>query len=158
MPNFLLLLSLLTILLTTCTPASSLNTTIGPLHTFGACWTGSKAPVTYRDCLDVIRNQLGRPYDPDETLTFSLQRSATIIIPYAKVSKHGNCNIVLGIKGDRLAVVEKDTFRNVIGVALDVAVKCIIRPPHLGGFGWAGEGGKLFVSIIGSETGVLKED
>ncbi|KAL9029204.1 MAG: hypothetical protein Q9196_002525 [Gyalolechia fulgens] len=158
MPSFLLLLSLLTTLVPRCTSASSLNTTIGPLRTFGSCWTTPGPAVTYRDCLDVIRNQLGRPYDPDERLTFSFQRSATIIIPYAKTSKHGNCNVVLGIKNSKLMVIERDTFRNIIRVALDIAARCVIRPPHLGGHGWAGEGGNLFVSILGRETAAVEEE
>lgn len=54
--------------------------------------------------------------------------------------------------------MERDTFAHVKQVALDVAKNCVIRPPHLGGWGWAGEGRNLFVSVIGRETGVLADE
>lgn len=37
--------------------------------------------------------------------------------------------------------------------ALRVAVECVIREPHLGGWGWVG-GGELLVSVIGREGGM----
>lgn len=65
---------------------------------------------------------------------------------------------MLGIKGDNVRITETDSFQHVKQVALDVAAKCIIRPPHLGGWGWAGVRGNLLVSVIGRETGLQGEE
>lgn len=83
-------------------------------------------------------------------MTFSRHKGTQILIPYLAPSPH--CNIVLGIRGDKLITVT-ETWRNVRAEALRVAVECVIREPHLGGWGWVG-GGELLVSVIGREGGM----
>lgn len=48
--------------------------------------------------------------------------------------------------------VEIETFENVKKAALDVAVDCVIKEPHKGGWKWVGRDGNLFVSVRSNEV------
>ena len=82
-------------------------------------------------------------------MTFSRHTGTQILIPYLAPSPH--CNIVLGIRDDKLTTVT-ETWRNIRDEAVRVAMACVIPEPHLGGWGWVG-GGELLVSVIGGNSG-----
>ena len=82
-------------------------------------------------------------------MIFSRRRDADILIPYLAPSPH--CNVVLGIRDDKMTSA-RETWRNVREMAMRVAVECVIPGPHLGGWGWVGNG-ELLVSVLGREGG-----
>ncbi len=119
----------------------------GRLSAAVGCFLEDENPsLVYFDCLNLIRNQLGFPHDPSLPMTFSRVPNAMILLPYAKISRTGNCAVVIGIRDDTLKA-EIETFENVKKAALDVAVNCVIKKPHHGGWKWAGRHGNLFVSV-----------
>ncbi|KAI4184940.1 MAG: hypothetical protein LQ346_006012 [Caloplaca aetnensis] len=138
--------------------SSAVNTSNTDTHLSGrlsattGCFTQDGNPsLVYFDCLNLIRNQLGFPHDPALPMTFGRHHHAMILIPYAKVSRTGNCAVVIGIRDDMLKV-EIETFENVKKAALDVAVDCVIKEPHKGGWKWVGRDGNLFVSVRSNEV------
>ncbi|KAL8735926.1 MAG: hypothetical protein Q9166_000488 [cf. Caloplaca sp. 2 TL-2023] len=158
-PLFLLPFTLLLLLLLLSTPPTT-STPLNPLthpsflHPNLStddpnCWHSPSPPLIFASCASLIRNTLGFPHDPDTPMSFSRRRGTTILIPYAKTSP--GCSIVLGIKNDRLTTVW-ETWREIKREAMEVAIKCVMRPPHFGGWGWVG-GGELLVSVIGYERG-----
>ncbi len=80
-------------------------------------------------------------------MTFSRRAGTQILIPYLAPSPH--CNVVLGIRDDKLTTVT-ETWRNIRDEAVKVALACVIPEPHLGGWGWVG-GGELLVSVLGDD-------
>ncbi|KAL8916261.1 MAG: hypothetical protein Q9208_008616 [Pyrenodesmia sp. 3 TL-2023] len=157
------LLPLLTTLLLTATPltvTSPVNTTDTDTHrsrrvsaSTSGCFTGSSPPLVYFDCLKLIREQLGIGHPDTTPMTFSPDpRLAMVLIPYAKVSRTGNCNVVLGLRDQSLRS-EFETWENVKNAALALARYCVIATPHMGGWMWVGQSGNLLVSVLGRETG-----
>lgn len=109
------------------------------------CWRPPGQTLIYKSCLDLIKNRLGSPHPLDIPMTFSRRRHTDILIPY--LAPGADCNVVLGIRKDALSIVV-ERWDNIKAVAREVALRCVVHPPHLGGWGWAG-GGELLVSVIG---------
>ncbi len=67
-------------------------------------------------------------------------------MPYAW--PYGSCAVQIDVlqEDDK----ESSTFAAIFKRAFDVAVECVIKPPHLGGQGFVGEDGRLKVSITGA--------
>ncbi|KAL8761890.1 MAG: hypothetical protein Q9184_002021, partial [Pyrenodesmia sp. 2 TL-2023] len=107
------------------------------------CFPGNNPPLVYFDCLKLIREQLGIGHPSTLPMTFgSDPRSSMVLIPYAKVSRTGNCNVVLGLRDGSLNP-ELETWENVRSAALAVARDCVIGTPHTGGWKWVGSQGNL---------------
>ncbi|KAL9016810.1 MAG: hypothetical protein Q9185_005854 [Variospora sp. 1 TL-2023] len=153
------LFSLVSFLVTNLTAASPSNLTTPGLRASYECWHSPGVSLVYRDCVQLIRYQLGFPHDPTVPMTFSRKKEAMILIPYAKNSPRGNCNIVLGIRGDSLGT-EVEKWENIKQAALEIAISCVIKEPHRGGYAWMGEHNNLLVSMVGRDTGtaLLRKD
>lgn len=48
---------------------------------------------------------------------------------------------------------EVEKWHSIKAAALGVALSCIPKPPHLGGYAWVGREGNLLMSIIGMKDG-----
>ncbi|KAL8971787.1 MAG: hypothetical protein Q9197_003097 [Variospora fuerteventurae] len=153
------LFSLVSFLFTNLTAAAPWNLTTPGLSASYECWRSPGVSLVYRDCVELIRHQLGFPHDPTVPMTFSRKKEAMILIPYAKFSPRGNCNIVLGMRGDSLET-EVEKWENIKQVALGIAISCVIKEPHRGGYAWMGAHNNLLVSMIGRDTGtaLLRKD
>ncbi|KAI4286800.1 MAG: hypothetical protein L6R35_003945 [Caloplaca aegaea] len=153
------LFSLVSFLFTNLTAAAPSNLTTPGLSASYECWRSPGVSLVYRDCVELIRYQLGFPHDPTVPMTFSRKKEAMILIPYAKISPRGNCNIVLGIRGNTLGT-EVEKWENIKEVALEIAISCVIKEPHGGGYAWMGEQNNLLVSMVGRDTGtaLLRKD
>ncbi|KAL9011945.1 MAG: hypothetical protein Q9173_003256 [Seirophora scorigena] len=128
----LFLVSLPIVLFTILTAAAPSNITTAGLSAGYECWRPPGVSLVYRDCVELIRRGLGLPHDPTVPMTFSRKNGAMILIPYAKTSPRGNCNVVLGIRGDTMAT-EVEKWENIKRVALEIALMCVIQEPHRGG-------------------------
>ncbi|KAL8691471.1 MAG: hypothetical protein Q9218_003315 [Villophora microphyllina] len=121
------------------------------------CFDPPMHPLLFHDCVTLIRSRLGFPHNDDELLSFSRRSSANIHLPYLVRSNTGNCQIFVTIGDDRLNTITT-TFRKIKAEAVSVAVECVVRGDHLGGFGWIGrqEGeefgdGQLLISVVARE-------
>ncbi|KAI4119553.1 MAG: hypothetical protein LQ345_000550 [Seirophora villosa] len=128
----LFLVSLPIVLFTILTAAAPSNTTTSGLSASYECWRPPGVSLVYRDCVELIRHRLGVPHDPTVPMSFSRNKGAMILIPYAKTSPRGNCNVVLGIRDDTLET-EVEKWENIKRMALEIALMCVIREPHRGG-------------------------
>ncbi|KAL8960035.1 MAG: hypothetical protein Q9193_003194 [Seirophora villosa] len=153
------LVSLPIVLFTIFTAAAPSNITTSGLSANYECWRPPGVSLVYRDCVELIRHRLGFPHDPTVPMSFSRRQGAMILIPYAKTSPRGNCNVVLGIRGDTLDT-EVEKWENIKRVALEIALMCVIHEPHRGGYAWMGLHNNLLVSMIGKDgaTGLLRRD
>ncbi|KAI4093110.1 MAG: hypothetical protein LQ344_003093 [Seirophora lacunosa] len=155
----LFLVSLPIVLFTILTAAAPSNITASGLSASYECWRPPGVSLVYRDCVELIRHRLGVPHDPTVPMSFSRNKGAMILIPYAKTSPRGNCNVVLGIRDDTLET-EVEKWENIKRVALEIALKCVIQEPHRGGYAWMGLHNNLLVTMIGRDgaTGLLRRD
>ena len=105
-------------------------------------------PLTYVACeraLDKIPTR-GKAQAP---LTFSHSPTAGYNVPHSW--SHENCIVLIDVLGDN--VEETATFTTILTQAFEVALKCVIQPPHFGGKSRVGERGMLGVAIIESPPG-----
>ena len=100
-------------------------------------------PLTYIECKQAIRDiPMGdKALAP---LSFSRDPGAGFTCPYTW--DFGDCAIAVDVlqKGD----TERSTFASIFKRAFDIAVECVIKPPHFGGQGFVGENERLKVSVI----------
>ena len=78
-------------------------------------------------------------------ISFSRDPGPGFTVPY--VWDVGNCAIEIDVV--RKDVVASSTFAGVFKRAFDIAVECVIKPPHLGGKGLVGADELLKVAIYG---------
>ena len=78
-------------------------------------------------------------------LSFGRDPGAGFTVPYTW--DHGSCAIEVDVL--RKDDTESSTFAAIFKRAFDVAVQCVIKPPHLGGQGLVGENERLKVWIYG---------
>ena len=122
---------------------TSLSVTLG-------CWEQNPPPeaqlppLTYIECKQTIHNipMGGKALAP---VSFGRDPGAGFMVPH--VWSFGNCAIEIDVtREDDMA---SSTFAAIFKRAFDIAVECVIKPPHLGGKGWVGVDEKLKVSIFG---------
>ena len=129
------------------TSNASLSVTLG-------CWEQNPPPepqfppLTYIECKQAIR-EIPMGTKALAPLSFSRDPDAGFILPYTW--KYGNCAIEIDVV--RADDEETSTFAAIFKRAFDIAVECVIKPPHLGGKGLVGEDGQLRVSIYGGNPG-----
>ena len=108
------------------------------------------SPLTYVACQTAL-NKIpvrGKAHAP---LTFSHSASAGYIVPHTWSNE--NCVVIIDVLGDD--VEETTTFSVILSKVFDIALKCVINPPHFGGKSRVGERGMLGVAIIESPPGML---
>lgn len=132
---------------------SHLNTT--SLSVTLKCWEQKLhpepqlTPVTYIDCKQAI----GDIPVTDKflaPLSFGRDPDAGFTVPYTWA--FGGC----AVKIDVLREDDKEisTFAAILKRAFDIAVACVIKPPHLGGEGLVGANERLTVLVYGLDAKV----
>ncbi|KAL8727147.1 MAG: hypothetical protein Q9166_006243 [cf. Caloplaca sp. 2 TL-2023] len=110
------------------------------------CWDpkGPFQPLIFRDCLDIINNEITRGEDPDVPLKFSrfTSQHPDIQLPARWFHRTGitnnKCVVGLDVGTDDVAY-DRTTLNDIKRTALSIARECVIREPHLGGvvrLGW----------------------
>ncbi|KAL8865042.1 MAG: hypothetical protein Q9174_007103, partial [Haloplaca sp. 1 TL-2023] len=116
------------------------------------CWEDESLflPATFRDCIDIINNDVAAGYDIDEVLKFSFDPTFRPDVQLPKYWKRPGLGCGVGVDlAPGLQGYDRTTLRDIIVAARAVAVDCVIRPPHTGGFVQIGWHGKLGVLISG---------
>ena len=127
---------------------ASLSVTLG-------CWEQNPPPqpqlppLTYIECKQAIRD-IPMGEKALAPISFSRDPDPGFAVPY--VWDFGNCAIEIDVV--RVDAVASSTFAAVFKRAFDIAVECVIKPPHLGGKGLVGADELLKVSIYGVHPGV----
>ena len=125
------------------------------------CWEDHTpfVPATFRDCIDIINSDIAEGYDVDEPLKFSHDPSFRPDIQLPKYWKRPGISCGVGIDlAPGLQGYDRTTLRDIKGAARAVAIACVIRPPHAGGFVQIGWHGKLGVLISGQRAPRASED
>ncbi|KAL8991848.1 MAG: hypothetical protein Q9169_007598 [Polycauliona sp. 2 TL-2023] len=119
--------------------------------TLPSCWHDDRfLPVTFRECIDIINKDILRSNNPDEPLKFSHDSSLEPDVQLPKYWRRPGVNCGIGVDltpGEE--GYDRTTLRDIQQAARDVAVACVIQPPHAGGFAVLGWHGKLGVLITG---------
>ena len=116
------------------------------------CWgqyppSEPQLPVfTYIECKQAFRD-IPMGEKALAPLLFGRDPGAGFTVPY--LWHYGNCVIEVDVV--RQEVDERSTFAAIFKRAFDVAVECVIKPPHLGGKGLVGEHEQLKVWIYGAD-------
>ena len=87
-------------------------------------------------------------------VSFGRDPDAGFTVPY--VWKYGNCAVQIDVL--REDDTESSTFAAIFKRAFDVAVECVIKPPHFGGNGLVGGNERRKVSLLGVEPAVSPPD
>ena len=122
---------------------ASLSVTLG-------CWEQNPPsepqlpPLTYIECKGAI-GKIPMGAKALAPVSFSRDPSAGFILPNKWDS--GNCAIEIDVV--QADDEEHSTFAAIFKRAFDIAVECVINPPHLGGKGLVGDHDRLRVSIYG---------
>ena len=81
-------------------------------------------------------------------IVFARSPDAGFKVPHSWVGERGgNCVVEIDVSGD--SVSETATFAAVLKRAFDLAVECVIKPPHLGGRSLVGEREGLEIAMYG---------
>lgn len=83
-------------------------------------------------------------------LSFGRDPDAGFTVPYTW--DYGNCAIEIDVLGEDDS--ERSSFAAIFKRAFDIAVACVIQPPHLGGKGLVGDNGLLKVWMYGVDPKV----
>ncbi|KAL9056281.1 MAG: hypothetical protein Q9206_002821 [Seirophora lacunosa] len=107
-----------------------------------SCWDDVTQfqPVVFRECIEIINNDIYEDFDPDIPLKFSTDPTLDPDIRLPKFWKRvgANCGVGIDFKPTKRGY-DRTTLRDVKAAAQAVAIECVIRPPHVGGFvqlGW----------------------
>ena len=111
-----------------------------------ACWEQNPprdpqlTPLTYIECKQAIRD-IPMGEKALAPVSFGRDPDAGFTVPYTW--KSGSCAIEIDVL--REDDMETSTFAAIFKRAFDIAVQCVIKPPHLGGKGLVGENEQLMV-------------
>ncbi|CAF9906323.1 hypothetical protein IMSHALPRED_004170 [Imshaugia aleurites] len=117
-----------------------------------ACWKQNPprepqlTPVTYVECKQAICD-IPMGEKALAPLSFGRDTGAGFTVPYTW--DFGGCAIEIDVLREH--DMATSTFAAIFKRAFDIAVECVIKPPHLGGKGSVGEDEQLMVSIHGSD-------
>ncbi|KAL8924710.1 MAG: hypothetical protein Q9208_003900 [Pyrenodesmia sp. 3 TL-2023] len=137
-------------------PAAASTTTIRA-H-IPTCWPDTTRfhPITFRDCISVINTDITHThtphhqYDPDLPLKFSDDPTLHPDIQLPRYWKRVGVNCGVGLDfAPTLRGYDRTTLRDIKAAAMAVAVECVIKPPHVGGYVRVGWYDKLGVLISG---------
>ncbi len=121
------------------------------------CWNDDYhfEPTVFRECMEIISNDIGRGYDIDEPFKFSFDPSFQPDIRLPKYWTRIGLNCGVGVDlAPGLEGYDRTTLRDIKAAALAVAIECVIKPPHVGGYVQLGWHHKLGVLISGRRTDV----
>ncbi|KAL8715357.1 MAG: hypothetical protein Q9220_000690 [cf. Caloplaca sp. 1 TL-2023] len=116
------------------------------------CWEDHAKfrPLVFKDCIDVINQEITRGYDPDIPLKFSPDPSLHPDIGLPKYWRGPGARCGIGVDfGHVLKGYDRTTLNDIKKAARAVAVECVIKPPHIGGYIQLGWADKLGVLIAG---------
>ncbi|KAL6712877.1 hypothetical protein ACLMJK_009589 [Lecanora helva] len=106
-------------------------------------------PLIYKQCREVIAGI----YTGQKALApivFGREAKAGFKVPHSWV--FGSCVVSVDVTGD--GVEETENFAAILKRAFDLAVECVIKPPHLGGRSFLGREGGLEVFLLGEDSGM----
>ncbi|KAL8942510.1 MAG: hypothetical protein Q9216_001611 [Gyalolechia sp. 2 TL-2023] len=117
------------------------------------CWDDptSFGPIVYKDCIELINQAVTtEPHDADLPLKFSNNPSMhpDIRLPRYWKRTDAKCGLALDFAPQR-GGYDRTTLNDVRRAASAVAVQCIIKPPHLGGYMELGWYNRLGVLVTG---------
>ena len=120
-----------------------------------SCWQHGDSPIfrplVFKDCLDLIRHEIGHGRDLDLPLKFSRFPSLhpDIQLPVYWIGKGANkCTITIDVTKDGKEY-DRTTFNDIKATATKVAKDCVIPGPHLGGMMKLGWRDVLAVAVSG---------
>ena len=121
-----------------------------PVHAnVPGCWedTTRFSALTFKDCIEVIDNEITRGYDPDQPLRFSNDpaKHPDILLPKYWRRPGVKCGVGLDFR-DATKDYDTTTLNDVKQAAKLLAIACVIKPPHIGGYlelGWRNKMGAL---------------
>lgn len=106
------------------------------------CWGHADAgpTLTYRDCLNVINQQVIRGRDLDIPVKFSRDPTINpdVILPISWASRTGDCFVGLDFAPGG-GGYDRTSWRDIQRAAQAIGVLCVIKEPHRGGIiqiGW----------------------
>lgn len=120
------------------------------------CWDDPDlfAPVVFKDCIDVVNNEITKGRDPTVPLKFSKDPTLHPDITLPKYWTRGDANCGVGVDFvPQMQGYDRTTLDDVQRAARAVAVECVIKEPHLGGFVQLGWNDRLGVLIAGAKVG-----
>ncbi|KAL8935065.1 MAG: hypothetical protein Q9216_005599 [Gyalolechia sp. 2 TL-2023] len=123
------------------------------------CWDQDDRfqPIVFRECVEIINNDIFEDYDPDEPLKFSFDPRFRPDIRLPKYWKRPGINCGVGVDlAPGLEGYDRTTLRDIKKAAQAVAVECVIKPPHTGGFVQLGWHNKLGVLMSGRSLPILR--
>lgn len=119
------------------------------------CWQHDDSPVfqplVFKDCLDIIRHEIGRGLDPEIPLKFSRLPSLRpdIKLPvYWIGTGTAKCTVSIDVTKNGEGY-DRTTFNDIKVAALRLARDCVIPGPHLGGVMKVGWRDMLGVAVAG---------
>jgi hypothetical protein len=118
-----------------------------------SCWPDDEStnPLIFRECLDIINQEVTRGHDPNLPLKFSQDSSLEpdILLPMSWLGgRTSNCIVGLAFAPDRTGY-DRVRMLDVQRAATALGVECVIKPPHRGGIvqiGWFDKMGLVLVS------------
>ncbi|KAL8978576.1 MAG: hypothetical protein Q9205_005868 [Flavoplaca limonia] len=122
------------------------------------CWDDSDdnarfIPVVFRECIQIINDDITRGHDIDVPLKFSFDPTFQPDIQLPKYWKRPGVNCGVGVDlAPGLEGYDRTTLRDIKDAARAVAIACVIRPPHAGGYMQVGWHHKLGVLISGQRA------
>ncbi|KAI4148473.1 MAG: hypothetical protein LQ341_001564 [Variospora aurantia] len=125
------------------------------------CWNDHSRfqPVIFRECMEIINNDITEGYDPDLPLKFSVDPVYHPDIELPKFWKRVGVDCGVGLSlAPRQEGYDYTRLRDIKDAARAIAVECVIRPPHAGGFIPLGWHDKLGVLISGPRTPSIRQN
>ncbi len=105
-------------------------------------------PLTYKVCREAI---MSVPMGGQSLKPITFGRSAEAGFQVPAHWEFENCAVEIDVVED--GDEERATFAAILKRAFDLAIECVIRPPHFGGRSFIGQDEKLVVCILESESG-----
>lgn len=133
------------------------------------CWAPevSPKPLIFRECNEIIVHQIGqtydpsrrRPFDPSLPLIFSRDRVPRPDVRTPKTwynyeIEDSSCLIGVDIPSHQ-GGSDKTSLQDIKMAAMEIAVECVIKSPHLGGIlqiGWANKINVVITSMMAAKT------
>lgn len=105
-------------------------------------------PLTYKICRETI-SSIPMGAQALKPITFGRSEHSGFMVPAHWENE--NCGVEIDVV--EAEYVERTTFAAIWKRAFDLAIECVIHPPHFGGRSFVGEDEKLVVAIVEYEAG-----
>ena len=148
----MLLLPLISIPLYAVLAAPQTSSSAVALNDRHDCWPyhPEALPTTFAQCKAVIDYMThGRPH-PHMPVTFGKQGTRPDYqVPMSFVKMGSNCIVGVDIREGMGGNQDRTTLLDIQRAALDLAIECVIPPPHTGGRKYVGWQGRLIIHVVG---------